>query len=383
MAVYKRGKTYWFRFVFEGRRIQRSTKQGDRDAAKDIEAAYRTQLGKKEVGLEEKPRYTIGGLLDKLRANYELRGKIVVKEEKVENGSQNLSLIKITKEEFGAKMADTLTADDYDTYVRRRQKEGAAIATINRVGQLLRSAYRLQSLPYPRFSIPKEQNARQGFFTPAEFQMLLNALPDDGLRDYVLFGYLTGMRKGEISSLRWEFVREGDIVLPGQYAKTGKPRTIPIEGEIAELIKRRESARAFKVCDVMHISPFIFHRGDGQKIKEFRKSWATACVATGLGSMACPKCGEPAREGERLRCSRCKRQRVYTGRIFHDLRRTSSRDMIRSGVPQSVAMSITGHTTISTFLRYNITSDEDKRNALRATAEYRAAQEKKVASISR
>jgi len=56
--------------------------------------------------------------------------------------------------------------------------------------------------------------------------------------------------------------------------------------------------------------------------------------------------------------------------------------MIRSGVPQSVAMSITGHTTISTFLRYNITSDEDKRNALRATAEYRAAQEKKVASIS-
>src|ERR1700739_2147111 len=137
MSVYKRGKTYWFRFVFEGRRIQRSTKQGDRDSAKDIEAAYRTQLGKKEVGLEEKPRFTIGQLLDRLKANYQLRGK---------TSTQNLSLIKITKEEFGAKMADALTADDYDAYVRRRQKDEAAIATINRVGQLLRSAYRLQKL---------------------------------------------------------------------------------------------------------------------------------------------------------------------------------------------------------------------------------------------
>jgi len=45
--------------------------------------------------------------------------------------------------------------------------------------------------------------------------------------------------------------------------------------------------------------------------------------------------------------------------------------MIRAGVPQSVAMSISGHKTVSMFLRYNITSASDKIDALRRTAEHR------------
>jgi len=47
--------------------------------------------------------------------------------------------------------------------------------------------------------------------------------------------------------------------------------------------------------------------------------------------------------------------------------------MIRAGVPQSVAMAISGHTTVSMFSRYNITSEDDKREALRRTQSHLAA----------
>ena len=43
--------------------------------------------------------------------------------------------------------------------------------------------------------------------------------------------------------------------------------------------------------------------------------------------------------------------------------------MVRAGVPQSVAMSISGHRTVSVFLRYDIASTEGQRDALRRTQE--------------
>jgi len=66
------------------------------------------------------------------------------------------------------------------------------------------------------------------------------------------------------------------------------------------------------------------------------------------------------------------------GRLFHDLRRTAGRDLIRGGVHQAVAMQITGHRTDAVFRRYTITSDDDKREALRRLAAYRDSQPAKA-----
>jgi hypothetical protein len=56
MAVYKRGNTWWYEFVFNGKRVRDSTKQSNKRVATDIEAAKRTQLAKGEVGIKDRKK---------------------------------------------------------------------------------------------------------------------------------------------------------------------------------------------------------------------------------------------------------------------------------------------------------------------------------------
>jgi hypothetical protein len=54
MSIYKRGEVYWYKFMWQGRLVRESTKQGNDKVARQMEAAHRTSLAKGEVGLREK-----------------------------------------------------------------------------------------------------------------------------------------------------------------------------------------------------------------------------------------------------------------------------------------------------------------------------------------
>lgn len=338
MYLYKKeGSTkYWFSFTHGKRRYQHSTKLENKKDADDYASAFRTKVVKGEVGLTPKPRFTIGELLDKLKQRWQLNKRATV---------QNLCLLEKTRKDFGAtKMADELTGGDLERYALRMRKDDYAAASVNRRIQCLRRAFSLAGVKWPKFELLDESdNVRQGVFKPEEMTKVLSHLPNDGLRDFVEFAYNSGMRKGELSALRWAWRHGDSIVVPAGACKNKKPHRIPIAGLLAAIIKRREDARSFKSAGVTRMSEYIFHRGDGAIVGDFKKSWKTACTAAGCGN-----------------------------RIFHDLRRTFCSDAIDAGTPQSTVMALSGHRTISVFLRYAISSDDSKSEALEKLAKHRA-----------
>jgi integrase len=95
----------------------------------------------------------------------------------------------------------------------------------------LKQAYGLAELPAPRIRrLDEADNVRRGFFTELEVRHVMANLPAE-LADFTLFAWLTGMRKGEIASLRWEDLDGDCIRLRAEDAKNGAARLIPLEGE--------------------------------------------------------------------------------------------------------------------------------------------------------
>ncbi len=100
--------------------------------------------------------------------------------------------------------------------------------------------------------------------------------------------------------------------------------------------------------------PLVFHTY-GKRIKDFRGAWEEASNRAGLWNEETDK----------------------PKYIFHDLRRTGARNLVRAGVPERVVMLIGGWKTRSVFERYNVVSERDLHDAAAKPECYLGEVEKK------
>lgn len=371
-GTYLFGDIWYIRYWHRGKRFRESSGSSDPAAALKLLDRRPFEKRAEREGLQtftpKAEKVYLDELLDELEKAYKLDGGRGL--------TQFRAHLKPIREAFGDMRAVDVTASRIDDYIDGRlEEDNRAPGTINRETQLLGQAFKLgirrrQVLTAPHIRRLAENNVRQRFFERAEFEAVVAGLPEY-LQDFARFAYICAWRKGQIASLTWSDIDRsaGIVQARAENVKNHRAHKIVLEGELEHINERRWEAREYKAPSGPGISQYVFHR-NGKPICDPRRAWAAACKAAGLVKPKLGKDGKPVTEfvdGKQTIV-------MVPSRIFHDLRRSSVRNMVRAGVREGVAMAISGHRTRAVFDRYNISSDEDLRQALKQTQEHVKAQ---------
>jgi integrase len=347
-TVYKRGKTYWIKYYQNGKPYYESAKSDKYADASRLLAERMGDVAKgKPAGLRF-DKVMLSELIQDLKDFYKHKER------------KTRPRIKRIKEFFGNYRVVDVTSSAVTQFINSRKEQGAANGTINRDLAALRKMLNLGAKASP----PKvdrvlliedlpEAEPKDNFFEDEDFYALLENLPEH-IRSIAGFAYWTGWRLGQIRKLEWSMVnlKEREINAPGKITKNKEPHKIYMAEPLYDIIMDQHNKRNLG-CR------YVFHR-EGKQVKDIRFSWNVACRDAGLGY------------GYKLNkkyAETWERRNLQVGPTVHDFRRTAVRNLIRAGVPQSIAKKITGHKTDAVFERYNITDRKDLQRAAELQAE--------------
>jgi len=357
----KRNRVWWIRYYRDGKRYEESSGSDKEHVARallrrregDVERGARVTPKVDRVRLEEAARDVINDYRTNRKRSLDDTERRIHKHLVPYFGNRRMSSITTAdiREYIAHRQQQTTVVTKAFTFAtragtvrhvpeQRRTITGVSNGEINRELTVLKRMFSLaiqagKLLQKPHIPLLKEHNVRVGFFEREEFDPVLGRL-SDFVRPVAVFAYITGWRiDSEVLSLEWRHVdfRAGEVRLDPGMTKNGEGRTFPMTVELRALLDRQRLLTDNLQRQDGRLCRYVFHR-NGEPIRTFRVAFKSACTQAG-----CP------------------------GRLLHDLRRTAVRNLVRSGIPERVAMQLTGHKTRSVFERYNIVSGGDLRDA--------------------
>jgi integrase len=340
-----RSSRWWIKYYDNGRVVREGARTEDKDAAKRLLKQREGAAASGQAVMPRLQRIKYDELAKDLTQHYRTTGRRRLEE--VEDRLAHLERF------FAGRRVTAITPDVVTEYVAKRQAEKTRLGgltsnrTINIELALLRRMLRLGYEQGKVFRVPpvrllKERAPRAGFFERASYEAVRRRLRPD-LQVAVSIAHTFGWRiRSEVLTLerRHLDLEVGTLRLDPGMTKNGEGREVYLTPELRRLLAEQLARVEQLGRKTGQIIPWLFPRlrgrRAGQRRRSFRKAWATACDKAGVPGM-----------------------------LLHDFRRTAVRNMVNAGVPERVAMKVTGHRTRAVFDRYHIVSPGDLQDVAR------------------
>ena len=307
MGVYKRGQTYWYKFLFQGQLIRESAKTNSKTVAREAERARRREFELAVNRIPKRDRPPLFGIA----AREWLASKNTLAPKSFERFQHHVATLTV---EFGQRLVCDITADDILRLRSKRVSEGLAPRTVNYEISALRGILKSKGLwsaiadEFDRRAIKKlsERHDVGRAVGAVEERKLLDAISGSrspALLPLFVLAMDTGLRASELRSLRrrdlslvWHkaTIAEGALVVPKSKTEAGTGRMVPLTARACAVLSlwlsRFPNAREDSYVFPRHRvgvggdarKPYIWDIDLDQPIGEWKKAWRLACQDAGV-----------------------------------------------------------------------------------------------------
>ena len=321
MGVYRRrdAETYWMSFVIDGKRLRQDTGVQDRTVAGEIFAAWQVQLARARwLGLPAPtPQHTVHELVTEYRAKVTPRKSLA-------SQRRDHMVLERFRTRWGTLVLDQLRTKTVEDYLTERLHD-VTLATVSKELGILKSAYAramrwdwVSTTPFRGIALNQDGEERVRWLTDEEEGRLV-ATAAPWLRDLILVGLDTGLRRSNLVGLQWSWLHDQGttLMVPRQLVKAKKATVmIPLTTRAATIIQRQ----------VRHgDAPCVFTHSAGRTYSLPQVSMAVIRTA---------------------------KQAQLPGVSLHTLRHTFISRLVQAGRPLPEVAALAGHRDIKMTLRY-------------------------------